>query len=150
MVDEVGRPRPASPLAWVVVLRVAMPLIAVGTGFLPWLYAVAPTGLHPGSVLKTYTLYSLSGLSWGWLTASAILAGSAAAGERLPLVRARDRISLAFAAISLGTALAAAVFVHVAGLVSSVLSAPNPVALGYGVWVFLVAALMWTLAAALN
>ncbi len=150
MVEGAGQPRPVGPLAWIVVLQVAMPLLAVGTGFLPWLYAVAPSGLHPGSILKTYSLYSLSPLSWGWLVFAALLAGTAAVGERMPMARARDRISLAYAAVSLGTALSAAVFVHVAGMVSSVLSAPNPVALGYGVWVFLVAALIWTLAAALK
>lgn len=131
-----------------IVLRVAMPLIAVGTGFLPWLYAVAPSGGSHSAVLKTYSLYSLSPLSWVWLVASLLLAATALFGERLSMARARDRISLAYAAVSLGTALSAIVFVHVAGMVSSVLSAPNPVALGYGVFIFLVAALMWTIAAA--
>ena len=148
MVKTAGHPRPVVHSRWAVVIRVAMPLVAAGAGFCPWLYAIAPG--HASVVLKIYTLYGLSALSWVWLAAVVILAASAAAGRRSPAPGARDRASLAVAAVSLGTALAAIVCVHVASLVSTVLSAPTPVALGYGVWVFGAAAFVWTLASAIT
>jgi hypothetical protein len=142
--EEAGLSRPVDPPSWITVLRVAMPLVAVASGFLPWLYAVAP-GSHPSTVLQIYSLYRLSVLSWLWLVITALLTGSVAIGQRMPMRKLRDKILLAYAAVSFGTALTAIVCVHVAGLISADLSAPTPVALGYGVWVFGAAAFLWTL-----
>lgn len=119
------------------------PLLALIGSFTPW---VAVRGM--GSAGQ-WNVYHFGPASWVWLVGDIAALGVAVglalgAQKRVPWVIAGWT---AFGALSCGVAMSGLVFVKVAGTVSTMLSAPNPIRIAYGTFIFAVATVGWLILA---
>lgn len=121
------------------VLRVAAPTVALVASFLPWMTV--------GVVTRTrhWDAYHLGGASWLWLVLDAAAIIVAAASRWVRLERWLTLAWSMLAALSLGTGIAGFVLVSVSAHVSTILSAPNPLTVSFGLGVFAAACAAWCL-----
>lgn len=120
-----------------ILLRMAAPVAAGAASFLPWLTV--------GVVTRTrhWNAYHMGSLAWLWMAFDA-------AAIVLPVVSSRRKtpiwLTWAWAmlgALSLGVAISGFVLASVSARVSTILSAPNPLSVSYGLDVFLAACVLW-------
>lgn len=117
------------------------PLGALGAAFLPWLRV----GL--GSSATPETLVQVNAAAWGWCVLAAAAAVFGGLWLHRPAWAGVRRLWLLLAAASWGAALAVGIAVGVSAAISRELGAPNPVAVGPGLFVFLGVATVWVVAA---
>ncbi|PSR22620.1 MAG: hypothetical protein C7B45_06075 [Sulfobacillus acidophilus] len=120
------------------IIRVIVPIVALAATFAPWVTV--------GVVIKTrqWDAYQVGPYTWLWLVAdlAAILVAALSLRKRIPSwMTVAWRI---LGAVSLGVGVSGVVFVGVSAHVSTLLSAPNPLRLAYGVFVFAIATALWT------
>lgn len=125
-------------LQLVAISRVVLPLVALAATFAPWVTV--------GVVIRSrqWDAYQVGSYTWLWLGAdiAAIVVAVIALGARIPVwLTVGWRI---LGAVSLGVGVSGVVFVGVSARVSTMLAAPNPLSLAYGVWVFAAATALWT------
>ncbi len=126
-----------TPKTW----RVLCPLITAMSTVLPWVLV----GL--GNQRQPWTLYRVSGLTWGWLCLAVAVALLSGYNIRNPIgwwIR-RGWQFLGIATFAVGISVFVAI--HMAQIVSNVLHAPSPVRLADGFWVFLVLSAVWSVLA---
>lgn len=122
-------------------VRVVCPLMAALVTIEPWILV----GL--GNQRTPWTLYHVSGLSWGWLflvVSVGLLSGYDLRGSITWWIR-RTWQFLAIATFSTSIAVFAAI--HMAHAVSHILQAPSPVHLAYGFWIFVIVSAIWAMVA---
>ncbi|MCL5972547.1 MAG: zinc ribbon domain-containing protein [Firmicutes bacterium] len=128
---------PGTPKHW----RVLFPLITALSTVLPWVWV----GL--GNQRQPWTLYRVSGITWGWLCLTVGVAILSGYGIRNPLgwwVRRGWRF-LGVATFAVGISVFVAI--HMAQIVSNILHAPSPVHLADGFWVFFAVSAVWAILA---
>lgn len=125
----------------IAVLRPLLPFVALLSSFLPWVKIVAPTGV------RFMDAYQLGPFAWAWLALDVGAIGMGIRAFKIEPPRWLDTAWVILGSVSLGVALSGFVFVKVAGRVSAVLGAPNPLELEYGLLFFTLATLFWTLMA---
>ncbi len=125
--------------------RVIFPVTALIGSFLPWVQVMGPS--H--NILAIWNAYRLSPLTWIWLIGDAACILVAMAGRKIKPVWVTQAWYL-FGSLSFGVATAGFIFVRVAARVSSILGAPSPLNLHYGVYLFTVITGIWTLVAIIN
>ncbi len=118
--------------------RVILPIVALAATFAPWVTV--------GVVIKTrhWDAYQVGPYTWLWLVAdlAAIVVAVLSLRARIPTwITVAWRI---LGALSLGVGVSGVVFVGVSAHVSTLLAAPNPLRLAYGVFVFATATALWT------
>lgn len=120
-------------------LSAIVPAVALVGSFTPWLFvglrgSVPWNVYHFGWFSALWLVADVSAIVWSlwWLVQ-----------KELPRPRWMLRAWKVLGAMSFGVAVSSVVFVKVAGAVSAILAAPNPVHLAYGSILFLVATGAW-------
>ena len=125
---------PAPARVW---LRVAFPLLAVGASFLPWVRV----GLGPGPA--AWNLYRVNPWAWLWCAGSVAMVGAVwSLGTKSKGWWVR-RAWMLLGAATFTAGCTAWLSIGLAGAVSGVLHAPNPVRLAPGLVVFCVVGAGW-------
>lgn len=130
---------------WRQAAGITMPVLAGLATFCPWIDFVAPDGSHAGQILQQFSAYGLSPLTWGWLLLDVLVVAAAVVDLVKPQPSWIRWGSVLYAAVSLGVGVSGPGFLEVARKVSNLLQAPNPVRLGYGVYVFGAITLIWVI-----
>ncbi len=120
------------------VARLALPVLALIASLMPWVTV--------GVVTKTrhWNAYQVTPLTLGWLVLDMAALALSIRSQNRPVSPALSIAWVLLAATSLGGASAAFVMVGVSQHVSQILSAPNPLQLGWGLKAFAVIAALWT------
>lgn len=123
------------------VLRVVAPAIGLAATFLPWVTV--------GVVTRTrhWDAYRIGPLSWLWFGLGVLALIVAVAALRGVVPRWLQIAWMMLGGISLGVGTSGLVFIQVSARVSTILGAPNPLSLGYGMFVFAAASALWCAAA---
>lgn len=122
-------------------LRVVCPLLAALVTVEPWVLV----GL--GRERIPWTLYHMSGLSWGWLCLVVSVALLSGYHLRNPINWWVRRTWQFLGIATFSTSIAVLVAIHMAHAVSHILNAPSPVHLADGLWMFLIVSALWALLA---
>lgn len=119
------------------------PLLALVGSFAPW---VSVRGMGPAG---QWNVYHFGPASWLWLVGDIAALGVAVGLARGARMRVPWVIAgwTAFGSLSCGVALSGLVFVKVAGTVSTMLGAPNPIRIAYGTFIFAAATVGWLILA---
>ncbi len=118
-------------------IRVAAPTISLIASFLPWVVVGVVTRV------RRWDAYHIGGYSWLWLALDLAALAIAVAGAWIRVPRWLAVAWTLFGATSLGVGISGLVFVQVSARVSTILSAPNPLSLAYGLVVFDAACALW-------
>lgn len=134
-----SRRRGQSPSPFRGSLGIVAPVVALIGSFAPWLFvglrgSVPWNVYHFGWFSALWLIADVAAIIWGfWWTI----------GKQGPRPTWMLRAWQVLGAMSFGVAVSSIVFVKVAGAVSAILAAPNPVRLGYGSIIFLAATAGW-------
>ncbi len=122
--------------------RLLLPVLALIGSFSPWVRVVGPTR----NTMAQWDAYGLTLISWIWLVwdLAAVILAITWASIRSGWLRA---LWYLFGTVSFGVSASGFIFVRVASHVSSLLGAPSPLKLDYGLYVFTLITGVWTLTA---
>ncbi|MCL4495637.1 MAG: zinc ribbon domain-containing protein [Firmicutes bacterium] len=122
--------------------RLLLPVLALIGSLSPWMKIMGPS--H--NTIALWNAYNLSPISWLWLVLDVAAAFMAAMWTSIRPGWWRSAWYL-FGAVSFGVSTSGFIFVRVAAHVSSLLGAPSPLTLDYGLYLFTIITGLWTLLA---